>query len=250
MELTPLKSGINRLRTKGGADPASLYDLVNGYVDIAGNPTSRPGTRSLVILPAGSQGLCAFAGKLHVFAMTPIDPGDSRFVVDVLIHPDPNFTGTLVAIHFAKAFLGFLYVVAEFSDGQVFHYWLQSNDPWQANTIYLTSDTVRPTSVNGFIYRPTTQNNPAAWAANTQYVIGDQVQPTVYNGYAYEVVEIDGDVPASGNVEPTWVASDGALVYEDVDNTPAPTTTTGTNTSPGGSRYDNFPGRSKTGALE
>jgi hypothetical protein len=242
MELTPLKSGINRLRTKGGADPASLYDLVNGYVDIAGNPTSRPGTRSLVILPAGTQGLCAFDGKLHVFAMTPIDPGDSRFVVDVLIHPDPEFAGTLVAIHFAKPFLGFLYVVAEFSDGQVFHYWLQSNDAWKANTVYLNGDTVRPTSVNGFIYSPTTTDDPPAWAANTKYTIGDFVQPSTYNGYKYQLIEMDGDSPASGSTEPTWVASEGALIDEDVDKTPAPSSTTTTSTSPGGDRYDNLSG--------
>lgn len=242
MQLTPLKSGINRLRMKGGADPASLYDLVNAYVDIAGNPTSRPGTRSLVILPAGTLGLCAFAGKQHVFAMTPIDPGDSRFVVDVLIHPDPEFTGTLVAIHFAKPFLGFLYVVAEFSDGQVFHYWLQSNDAWQASTIYMMGDTVRPTSVNGFIYSPTTTDDPPAWAANTKYAIGDYVQPSTYSGYKYELVELDGDNPASGSTEPTWIASEGALIDEDVDKTPAPSTTTTTPTSPGGSRYDNLSG--------
>ena len=29
--LTTLKGGINRLRVKGGASPASLYDLLNGF---------------------------------------------------------------------------------------------------------------------------------------------------------------------------------------------------------------------------
>ena len=34
--LTTIKSGINRLRTKGGARADTLYDLLNGYVTEAG----------------------------------------------------------------------------------------------------------------------------------------------------------------------------------------------------------------------
>ena len=241
MELTPLKSGINRLRTKGGADPASLYDLVNGYVDIAGNPTSRPGTRSLVIMPAGTKGLCAFSGKLHVFALTPIDPGDSRFVVDVIVHPDPDFAGSITEIHFAKPFLGALYVVAEFSDGLVAHYWLQLKDAWKANTVYLPSDAVRPTVANGYIYTPTSSSNPPVWQPDTAYSVGDEVQPSTYNGFKYVLTEADGVNPTSGSSEPDWLASEGAQVLEDVDNTPA-SQPQSTNTSPGGDRYSNLPG--------
>lgn len=240
INLNALKAGINRIRTKGGADPSSLYDLINGYVTIDGSIQSRPGTTRHAVLPAGTRGLCAFNGAMVVFSGSAKTGLPAGYSCEVLVHPTDD-TQEIAEIHFAAPFLGFLYVVAEFSDGQVFHYWLQSNDPWQASTVYLTSDTVRPASVNGFIYRPTTSNNPAAWAPNTTYAVGDQVQPTIYNGYAYEVVEIDGDTPDSGNTEPTWIASEGALVYEDVDNTPASTATSGGNSSPGGSRYDNLP---------
>ena len=44
--LNALKAGISRLRTKGGPDPETLYDLVNGYVTQAGTVESRPGTVS------------------------------------------------------------------------------------------------------------------------------------------------------------------------------------------------------------
>ena len=201
------KTGITRLREKGGPAPDSLFDLVNGYVNAAGAPVSRFGTTLQKTLPAGTKGLCIFKGKRHVFAMTAIDPGSTDYVVDILIHPDPAFAGTLVAIHFAKPFLGYLYVVAEFSDGQIFHYYLQANDAWQATKFYKIGDTVRPTVINGFVYAPTSQNNPPAWSPDTTYAIGDVVQPSQYNGYAYTVVDASGSPATSGSTEPSWIAS-------------------------------------------
>lgn len=238
--LGSLVTGITHLREKGGASPQSLIDLLNGYVDQSGSPVSRFGTTFDVSLPTGTKGACAFKNKIHVFAMTNIDPGDTDYVVDILVHPDPAFAGTLVAIHFAKPFLGFLYVVAEFSDGAVHHYWLQSGIPWTANTIYKTGDLVAPTTPNGFLYKVAADTNPVVWQPNTQYGMGDITQPTVYNGFKYTVVEVDGVNAASGASEPAWVAQDAALVSEDVDTTPVPTTTptTPSGGSPGGSRYD------------
>jgi hypothetical protein len=248
--LGPLKAGITRLRDKGGASPESLFDLLNGYVDASGAPTSRDGTSVDHTLPAGTKGLCAFQGKKHVFALQAIDPGSAEYVVDILIHPDPAFAGTLTAIHFAKPFLGFLYVVAEFSDGNVFHYWLQAKAAWQPDTVYLNGQAVRPSTPNGFIYSPTTSDNPSAWQPSTAYALGDAVQPTTYNGFKYVLVELDGDSPTSGATEPVWLTSEGALVTEDVDNTPAPSSpSNGSGGSPAGSRYDNLPGIIK-GALQ
>jgi hypothetical protein len=197
--LSQLTTGITRLRDKGGASPTSLYDLLNGYLDASGTPTSRDGTSVDAKLPTGTKGLCTFQGKKHVFALTAINPGRSDYVVDILIHPNPAFTGTLKAIHFAKPFLGFLYVVAEFSDGNIYHYWLQSKAAWTANTIYKTGDAVRPTVVNA-----------------------------------------DGTNPSSGATEPTWIASEGALVTEDVDTSAQPSAPApAASGSPAGSRYDN-----------
>lgn len=249
--LGPLKAGITRLRDKGGASAESLFDLLNGYVDASGAPTSRDGTTLKHTLPAGTKGLCAFEGKKHVFALEAIDPGSSDYVVDILIHPDANFTGTLKAIHFAKPFLGFLYVVAEFSDGNVYHYWLQSKDVWQPNTVYFNGDAVRPSTPNGFIYTAKARNAPGAWQPSTKYAIGDEVQPTTYNGYKYVVTELDGTNPTSGTSEPDWIASEGAEIIEDKDSTPTTNTTTQT-TNPAGDRYDNLPGykQQQMGSIE
>lgn len=238
--LGSLVTGITHLREKGGASPQSLIDLLNGYVDQSGSPTSRWGTTWDATLPSGTKGMFAFKNKIHVCAMTNIDPGDADYVVDILVHPDPDFDGSLKQIHFAKPFLGYPYIVAEFSNGDVFHYWLQTGTPWSADTIYKAGDLVAPTVPNGFLYKVAADTNPVVWQPSTQYQVGDVVQPSVYNGFKYTVVEVDGTNPASGATEPTWVAQDAALVTEDVDTTPAPTTTptTPTGGSPAGPRYD------------
>jgi len=241
VNLGSLKTGITRLRDKGGASPESLFDLLNGHVDASGAPTSRSGTTLDHTLPAGTKGLCAFEGKLHVFALEVIDPGSDEYVVDVLAHPDIAFAGTLKEIHFAKPFLGFLYVVAEFSDGSVYHYWLQSAGSWKANTMYLRGAVIEPTTPNGLAYEATGGPNPAAWQASTKYTVGDVVQPTVYNGWQYTVIEADGDNPTSSANEPEWLTTEGAQVIEDVDTTPTPKPPSGGST-PGGGRYDNLPG--------
>jgi len=246
VSLSAVKAGITRLRDKGGASPDSLYDLLNGHVDASRSPVQRPGTAVDAILPPGTVGLCAFQGKLHVFSSNFVDPGDDRYVVDILRHPNVDYAGGLSRIHFAKPFLGFLYVVAEFENGDVFHYWLQFKGNWLPLTFYKIDDTVKPSTPTGFFYKATSVDNPPAWNPSTKYALGDVVQPTVYNGYKYTVVEADGDNPASGTTEPTWPTTDGAQVTEDVDlsQAPATTTTDGSTGSPAGDRYDNLPGLS------
>lgn len=219
--LSAVKAGMTRLRDKGGASPESLFELTNGYVDASRSPTSRPGTRLDYILPAGTKGLCAFGGKLHVFATQPIDPGNSLYVVNILKHPDPTFAGGLLKIHFAKPFLGFLYVVAEFIDGNVYHYWLQSPNVWAANTIYGLDALVQPSVPNGFFYRTATKSPAPAWAPGQPKAIGDVVQPTTPNGWEYVVTEVTG-TPTTGATEPAWPTAEGAQIFEGTDTTSVP----------------------------
>ncbi len=235
--LTNLTSGITRLRDKGGASPQALYDLLNGYIDISGSPRSRDGTTVDNRLTTGTKGLCAFKGKLNVFAMTNINPGSSRYVVNILIHPNPAFAGTLSIIYFAKPFLGYLYVVAGFSDGSIYHYWLQSSGTWKAGTQYQLNQIVVPSVPNGYTYAATTQNAPTGWTPNTQVAVGAIVQPTVYNGFQYTCTTAIGDNPATGSTEPTWPQANGATVSESVDtlSTPIIVTYTSTVGSPAGS---------------
>lgn len=223
--LTTAKGGINRLRDKGGASKDSLYDLVNGYVTQTNSIKPRPGTRRAYTLPLGTKGMCTFREKLHVFSSEPIASTDDMVVINVLRHPQSGSLLPLREIHFAAPFLGFLYVVAEWLNGEVFHYWLQETGTWLPNHTYRDGEVIQPTTPNGYAYQAT-RLTPAAptWKALEPRTVGDRVEPTVGNGYQYEVIDTAGLNPASGTTEPAWIAEDGAIVYEDASGGSSTTT--------------------------
>lgn len=246
--LTVLKGGINRLRTKGGARADQLYDLLNAYLTKQGTVVPRPGTRRTHTLNALTKGLTAFGGRFHTFCHEVVEvPAD--FTLHVLVSPesdddvDPPVIYTLSRIHFAKPMLGYLYVVAEFSNGGIFHYWLQQGTPWAASKIYKIGDLVQPTTVNGLAYQAnrSTAANPI-WTPGAPRTLGDIVEPTVYNGFYYTVVDTAGAAPTSGDTEPDWPEAAGAQVVESTDTTPGTGATPGTNpaTTPGSDVTDRY----------
>jgi hypothetical protein len=152
----------------------------------------------------------------------------ATFCVNVLLHPtDPS--ASLSKIHFAAPFQGSLYVVAEFDDGGIYHYWLQEADAWEADTEYSANEFVRPTTDNYFVYRARRFGNAyPAWAPGVSRTAGNgsgiepsRIEPTVYNEYYYEVVDTDGDNPRSGTVEPDWPTNSGERIIENADGTEA-----------------------------
>ena len=220
--LTTSKGGITRLRSKGAALQDSLYDLENGYITAARTIKQRAGTKRIYELPAGTIGIVSFNGVLHTFAADTVAgmPEDVELVV--LRSPDGDFA--LTKIHFAEPFLGFLYVVAEFSDGGVYHFWLQGAEPWEASTEYEINTLVEPTAGgDGLVFRARRSSSPySAWQASTPYEVGDKTEPSTYNGYYYEVVESNG-TGTSGTTEPTWPTAAGELVADSSDGFITPT---------------------------
>lgn len=243
------EAGINRLKVKGGPPKNALYDLLNGYIDATGCAVSRPGTVEVYALPANTKGLCAFGGGLVVFSHAPATGVPSGVTCEVLTHPfDPD--KTIDRIHFAAPFLGYLYVVAEFAGGDIYHYWLQRKGTWAADTAYRLGDMVEPTVANGYAYRALRIDDPyPLWVANAERTVGDRIEPTTADGNYYEVIDTAGDIPRSGDTEPTWNTPDGALTYEDVDTGGVDQPTTGPVTPPSTpsqnivDRYNNLPGR-------
>ncbi len=196
----------------------------------------RPGTVVDYTLPAGTVGLTAFQGKKYVYASSAVTLTDATYELLILKHPTDT-TQPLVYIHFAEPFLGYLYVVGEFGNGDVYHYWLQPVDAWEANTNYCIGDLVKPTTDNGYSYRAQRIGPPnPTWDAGGARNIGDLREPTTANCYYYEITDIISSDPyptdiAGSDVEPTWVAENGALVYEDVNGTnvtPSTSPSTGT----------------------
>lgn len=237
--LTTIRSGINRLRTKGGARPDVLYDLLNGYVTESGTVKRRPGTERVATLDSATRGLCAFNGELHVFCHKQVEV-PAGYVLNIVAHPDPPDPpyygyGTqtdpyadgvpIRTIHFAEPFLGGLYIVAEFETDDVYHYWLQAGTEWQADTQYEVGDFVAPSVPNGIMYSASRFGDPyQIWQANESRYDGINdayaqsiIEPTVYNGYYYVCVETKGPNPRSGTIEPDWPTFEGGIVFERTD---------------------------------
>lgn len=240
--LTVIKGGINRQRTKGGARADNLYDLVNGYVTDAGTVISRQGCFRDNTLDADTRGLVAFDGSRHTFCHISVDV-PAGYTLHVLHHPDASadYPIELERIHWAAPFMGALYVVAEFVDGEIYHYWLQDADAWVADTIYTNGALVQPTTPNGIVYQASRIGDPyPAWAANVPRYDGSGdydvsiIEPTVYNDFYYTCIEALGTNPRSGTVEPTWPTEDGAQVAEETDGVvtaePSPPVPPSTNT--------------------
>lgn len=223
VNLNDFSGGVNRLRTKGGASEKYLYVIENGYVTHENTIQNRPGSYTTHTLPSGTKGLVAFQNKLHVFADAIIAMTDDRFVCNVIKHP-VSATTALYEIHKAVPFVGHLYVIAEFEDGEVYHYWLRSPDTWAASTDYLQNDLVIPSTPNGYAYRAKRLGSAyPTWAAGAARAVNDRIEPTIYNGFYFTVTAVYGANPSSAPTEPTWNANAGATTIESSDSQQQPT---------------------------
>ena len=218
--ITSAKQGVTRQRNKGGPAKDSFYTLKNCYVTSDRSVVPRPGSRLDTTLPAGTKGLMMFRGKLHVFSAEPVAIANPKYANITLQHPDPASTAGIKAIHFAQPFLGYPFVVAEFEDnlGTYVAYWLEEQGTWKPETVYMLGGAVLPSVQTGYTYRAQ-RLNPAmpVWSKGKEVQVGDFLEPTVFNGYMYEIIAIDGPGTRTGQVEPVWTASEGAVVIEDVD---------------------------------
>lgn len=189
--LTVLAGGINRLRVKGGAAANQLYDLQNAYINQGGGVTPREGTIRVENLGGTTVGLMAQNGIFNVFSNTFVSV-PSGYVDNVLVNPN-DATQAVTKIWFAKPFMGFPYVTAQFANGDIFDYWLQSNGIWTANTVYQLGNIITPDTPNGYAYQ-TVRDFPAQpdWTAETTISLGQLVEPTSATGFVYKAVAISG----------------------------------------------------------
>lgn len=234
------KTGINRLRTKGGASPEALYDFTNARVDTAGGLGPRGGLVDDATLPAGTVGLYGFKGKLHVFASAPVTVANTKYQVNILRHPTNPSVRTLAKVHYCHPMLGRLYVAAEFDDGSTYHYWVTNVSSWQASHVYAYLQQVQPVVINGFVYEASNAATTQAWAKAETIIVNDERQPTTYTGYKFKAVAVAGAAPVrTSDVEPTWPATEGTQVVE-YSYGGAPTSTTPPSQGTGGLRDPNI----------
>ncbi len=324
--LTVLNGGINRLRIKGGASAAQLYDLTNAYITNAGSINPREGTIRFATLDSTTIGLAAANGTFNIFStnaglsapvigtiiasttggsggvlvsgtvyyyeMTAINalgetlpsaevsiratganpsnvilfaaipgataynlyrgtsPGGENkgdgwilgsslfvdtgftspatppvtnntipvvppgFTLNVLSEPG-NPTQPLEKIWFAKPFMGFEFVVAEFTDGKVVHFWLQNDGTWTTGMNYTTGSIILPLVPNGLAYQAISHFiHIPNWTPETVIASGSYVAPNSYNGFAYQAISVAGTPAHTGAIEPIWPVIASATVQE------------------------------------
>lgn len=221
--LTVIKGGLNRQRTKGAALKDSLYDLLNGYVTTEKTVKVRPGTTLTHTLSSSTFGLVHFDGGFHTFASSSVSV-PSGFTLHVLRAPTDN---NMSRIHFAEPFLGYLYVVAEFDAAEIYHYWVRTADDWAASKVYEANELVSPTTPDGFLYKATRLGDPyPKWAPNVARALNETIEPTEYNGLYMEAEAVYGSA-ASGETEPDWAdAEPGQLFIDTPDGAPTQTPST------------------------
>ena len=228
--LTVMNGGINRLRVKGGASAKQLYDLQNAYITNAGSIDPREGTILTASLSTtNTVGLMANDGQFNIFSSqfssAGLPPG---YVLTVLSDPN-NTSASPVKIWFAKPFMGFPYVVAQFNNGDIWHYWLQNNGTWTSTTDYTSASIVLPIVLNGLAYQGVRDfPSQPLWTAETTITSASYVEPNTPTGFAYQAVAVAGNPVHTGAVEPVWPAVAGGIVQEfgdfDVSATDAGTT--------------------------
>ena len=215
--LTTLTGGINRLQVKGNASASNLYDLVNAYITNEGTVSPREGTVRSVTLDSNTVGLMYFDGVPNIFGATfttSTATVPTGYNLNILLNP-VNSTATPTKIWFAKPFLGFPFVTAQFSDGSVFDYWLQNSGEWTSATVYTSASIVTPDTPNGFAYQGV-RDFPANpfWTANTLIASGSYVEPNEATGYAYKAIAVAGTNPHTGASEPVWPTVSAGQIQE------------------------------------
>lgn len=113
--------GLDRRKKRVSGQPGSLWVGKNVHLTRGGEVESRKAFVSKYTLPAGTFGLHAIKGALYVFGSI-VDPGlPAGVTYQRLVHSDGSTA--MAKLLKAENFDGFIYAIAEFADGSVFHYY-------------------------------------------------------------------------------------------------------------------------------
>lgn len=115
------KAGIDRRKSIDTAPEGSLWDLVNAHITRGGEIEKRKAFATKYTLPAGTFGLHSANNQLYVFG-SGVDPGVPSGVNYQRLQHSDSATSMSAVLH-AESFDGKPYVIAEFTDGAIFHYY-------------------------------------------------------------------------------------------------------------------------------
>jgi hypothetical protein len=210
-----MNGGINRQRIKGGASATNLYDLTNAFITNAGAIVPRDGTLRYATLASSNVGLAAANGLFYIFSSQFSSASLPAGFALIVLQDPVNPAAAVEKIWFAKPFMGFEYVVAEFSDGLVFSYWLQNDGTWTSSTVYTSASIVLPPVANGLAYQGVRDfPTQPLWTPETVITSGQYVEPNSPTGFAYQAVAVAGSPSHTGQTEPVWPITSGAIIQE------------------------------------
>lgn len=118
------KIGMDRRKSRVTGQPGALWTGVNGHITRGGDFEGRKKFVAKYTLPTGAtKGCGAVGGQLYTWGAGPTPGGfPAGMSYQQLAHPT-NPVATITEILYVTTFSGKLYVVARFSDGNIYHYY-------------------------------------------------------------------------------------------------------------------------------
>ena len=166
--------GLDHRKSSTVSDATRLRECKNAFVTTGKVLRKRPGLPKIATLEPGTIGLVSGNGVLNTFYEfgAPVTHADTRFLANELEHAlgAGYASGSLFKVHYGTAFLGYLYVVAEYDDNSIFHYYLDGSNPNRVtdvncpNTKAVVKQESRMWAVNGDVVRYTVLEDPTDWS--------------------------------------------------------------------------------------
>lgn len=208
-------AGLDLRKGASVSDANRLRVLDNCYVTTGRTIRKRPGLVSVATLETGTKGLRAAGGKLNTFyAVGTITHLNTMFLANKVAHP------TLPAmevqkIHYADSFNGYLYVSAQYLNGDIRHHYLDGTSPTHIadvncpNTAAVVKKASKVFAVKDDVVRFCKTNTPRDWTtASDAGFLGVGVQqsgainPTALGEYAGNLVVFFTDSSQVWEVDP------------------------------------------------
>ncbi len=169
-------SGLDLRRGASVADATRLRVLKNAYVTTGKTIQKRPGLTKVTTLETGTKGLRSGISKLNTFFESgTITHANPLFRANKIQYPGSS--SAVTKVWYCDSFGGYLYVAAEYANGDVRHHWLDDPGAWAATTVYALNALRRPVTANGLQYKVTTGGTSAG------------VEPTWPTTYGATVVD-------------------------------------------------------------
>lgn len=212
---TDYSSGLDLRKGASVSDANRLRVLDNCYVTTGKTIRKRPGLTVFANLEAGTVGLKSSGGKLNTFYSTgTVTHADTRFVANKVEHPTVS-TMNASKIHYADSFNGYIYVSAEYANGDIVHHYLDGTTPTHIadvncpNTASVTKKASKIFAVKDDVVRFCKTSTPRDWTtASDAGFLGVGIQqsgatnPTALGEYSGNLVVFFKDSSQVWTVDP------------------------------------------------